>query len=164
MQYNDRQNETNEQYSESTNMKWHKFLIYFSLWLSAALSVFNAVQMFTGMQYGSAGDAQMIYMYFSGLKSIDIIMGIVSVGIAVYTIMVRFALARYQAKGPRMLTTLYVLNMAHSVIYSLLISFVCGIEIAELFGSSEISSIVSTFFMIYINKTYYGKRDYLFVN
>lgn len=158
------QAQANEQLGTSESMKWHKFLIFFSLWLGALLSIFNGAQLFTGMHYGSAGDARMVYLYFDGLKAIDIAMGAVAVGIAVYAIMTRFALAKYQAKGPRMLTTLYVLNLAHSLIYPLLVSVVCGMEMSEVFDSSTAGSLAGSVAMIFANKNYYAKRAHLFIN
>lgn len=145
-------------------MKWHKFLIYFSLWASAVMNVINGFMMFTGAHYGGENEAKMVYNYFDGLKSVDVIMGVLFVGMAVFAIVTRFSLAKYPAKGPKLLLAVYGLNAVLTLVYPLLASAVTGMELSELMDSSTISSIVSSVVMIFVNKTYYNNRAHLFVN
>ena len=158
------QSEATEQIQPKQTMKWHKFLIFFSLWVSAAVNAFNAVQLFTGMHYGSAQDARMIYLYFDGLKALDMGIAVVYIGIAVYTIIARFALAQYRADGPKKLTNVYALNMLASIAYPLLIVLVTGLEYSEVMDSSTVRSLIISAGMISYNKKYYKEREYLFVN
>ena len=158
------QSSTPVQPTADTPMKWHKFLIYFSLWASAVMNVLNSFVMFTGAHYGGENEARMVYNFFDGLKSVDIIMGVLFIGIAIFAIVTRFSLAKYQSKGPKQLLAVYGLNAVLTVAYPLLASAVTGMELSELMDSSTISSIVSSVVMILINKTYYDKRAHLFVN
>ena len=145
-------------------MKWHKFLIYFSLWASMVMNVLNAFMMFNGSQYGGESEARMVYNYFDGLKGLDIFMGVAFIVMAVFAIVTRFSLAKYQAKGPKLLMAAYALNAALPLIYLLLASGIIGMELGQVMDSSTISSIVTSVVMIFANRTYYNNRAHLFVN
>ena len=142
-------------------MKWHNFLIYFSLWAGAVLSVISSITYFTGAHY--QGSASLVYSFYSGLRLIDLLMGLACVGLAVFGILTRFALAGYKAKGPRMLTICYAANAGASIVYLLLVSAVTGMALSEVMDSSTIGSLVGSIAMIFINNSYYGKRADLFV-
>ena len=142
-------------------MKWHNFLIYFSLWAGAVLSVVSSITYFTGAHY--QGSASLVYSFYSGLRLIDLLMGLACVGLAVFGILTRFALAGYKAKGPRMLMICYAANAAASVLYLLLVSAVTGMALSEVLDSSTIGSLVGSIAMIFINNNYYSKRAELFV-
>lgn len=146
------------------SMKWHKFLTYFSLWAGAVLNVIAAFTRFTGSMYGSSGEADMVYSYFKGLKTIDVLFGVVMIAIAIFSIVTRFALAGYKAAGPKMLMGLYIIDAAVSIVYLVVASMVTGIALGELIDSSTISSLVTGIAMVFVNKAYYGKRAELFIN
>ena len=145
-------------------MKWHNFLIYFSLWVSAVMNVRNGFMMFTGAHYGGENEARMVYNFFDGLKSVDVIMGLLFIGMAVFAIVTRFSLAKFKEKGPKLLLAVYALNAVLSLGYPLLASAVTGMALSELMDSSAVGNIVGAVVMIFINKTYYDKRAHLFVN
>lgn len=146
------------------SMKWHKFLIYFSLWAGAVLNVIAAFSRFTGSMYGSSSEANMVYSYFSGLKAIDVLFGVVMIAIALFSIATRFALAGYKAAGPKMLMGLYIIDAAVSIVYLVVASMVTGIAFGELIDPSTISSLVTSAAMVFVNKAYYDKRAELFIN
>lgn len=145
-------------------MKWHKFLIYFALWASMVVNALNAFLMLTGAQYGSEYDARMVYNYFDGLKGLDTFMGVLFVAMAVFAIVTRFSLAKYQAKGPKLLMAVYGLNTTLSLLYPLLASGVTDLPLGQLMDSSVISGLVTSIVMIFANRTYYNNRAHLFVN
>ena len=83
-------------------MKWYKFIIYVQLFLGALSNVINGFMCLTGAHYGS-GMADYIYDYYGfGLRIIDILMGVVSIGLAVIAVLVRQQLARYKKNSPMM--------------------------------------------------------------
>lgn len=147
-----------EQYANPYSMKWHKFLIYFSLWASAVINLLNAFQYFTGSIYGANGEASMVYSYYDGIKAVDMLMAVCLIAVAVYSIVTRFALAGYKAKGPKLLFGLYIVNAVVAIAYIFIASSVTGIAIIDLIDSNTISSLISSIAMAFINKTYYDKR------
>ena len=151
---------TETQQTPEFPMKWHKFLIYFSLWAGAVISLINAATYFLGLHYGES--VQMVYAVYPGLSILDKLMGIVCLGILVFTVMTRFALAGYQAKGPKMLMVVYALNAVMSIVYVLLASMVSGLPLGDLMGSDVIGSLIGSAAMIFINRDYYNKRAALF--
>ena len=141
-------------------MKWHNFMIYFGLWAGAEIVVVNAINVFTGAIYGGASAAQMVYIQFSGLKSIDVFYAASLLAFAAYEIYTRFALARYRKTGPKCFCLIYLIGTAISVIYSLLVTVFTGLwTIGAILPSCAVS--IAFFF---INKTYYKKRMFLFIN
>lgn len=143
-------------------MKWHKFLIYLSLWAAAVVNLFTAISYFNGSIYGN--EAYIVYQVFPGLKGLDSVMGIIMIAFAIFSIVTRFALAGYKANGPKFLIAMYIANVAISVIYLIAASSISRIGIGELLNSSTISQLVVGIAMAFINKTYYGNRAALFVN
>ena len=154
-------NNGNNSQSEPT-MKWHKFLIYFSLWAGAVLCVFNGFQLLTGSHYG--GQADVVYSYFRGLKLTDMVFGLLYIALAVYMIYVRFQLAGFKQGAPGKLTVVYVVQLVAFLGYALFASSQIGISIGEAMDSSSISSLVVSVVMIFVNRVYYGKRAHMFVN
>ena len=143
-------------------MKWHKFLIYFSLWAGAVINVSTAVGLLTGSIYGSSGaDAEMIYRFYDGLKTVDVLMGLASIALAVMLIVTRFSLAGYKKNGPKLLTIAYALNIAIALIYPLIASSVTNLGFGDLLNPSSLASSAA---MLFVNKNYYAKRAHLFVN
>lgn len=142
-------------------MNWYKFLIYFSLFVTALVYVYTAFQGFTGAQYG--GSAALVYAYFKALKVVDMAMAISCVGLAVFSILVRQKLANYQSDGPKMLTILYVLGTIVPIIYVVLATAVIGDGSGEII-SSMLPSVLGNIVMIFVNKKYFDNRKHLFNN
>ena len=151
-------------YDPGYSMKWHKFLIYFSLWLSAVVNSVNAIRAFNGSIYGSSSRAELVYLAYPGMKAITLIYGVALLGLAVLAIATRFALAGYKANGPRLLIILYILNLVVGLGFLILASMVSHIPFSNLADASTWASIIISIIMIAANKTYYDKRDSLFVN
>ena len=143
-------------------MKWHKFLIYFSLWAGALLSLVNAANYFTGAIY--EGNAAYVYSYFGGLSMLDKAVAFAEIGLCAFTIITRFALAGFKQGAPGKLITLYILNLAVSLLYVLLSSMLTGIPFGEMLDSSTISSFAVSIALLFYNKSYYEARTELFVN
>lgn len=147
-------------YDATLPMNWYKFLIYFALFLGALSNANTGIQMVTGGHYD--GYASYVYSYFPVLKTIDIVMGIACIAIAVFAIVVRQKLANYKMDGPKMLLYLYLANMAISLVYVLLLMMIVGSEFVDF--TLILPSVVVSVIMIFVNKTYFDKRSHLFVN
>ena len=75
-------------------MKWYKFVIYFQLFAAAVFNVGAGIIFFTGSHYGlDSFELKLFYGVLSNLKTLDICMGIVSIFLAVFAIIVRQKLA-----------------------------------------------------------------------
>ena len=126
-------------------MKWHKFLIYFQLFLAAILNALNGVGYFAA--------------FFSDQSAIYIFRGVLCVVVAVLAIYVRFCLAGFRKNAPR--------------VYSIFLGITCALQILSLmdaFGtgiyavSSAVGALFAGVLMLVLNCLYYSKRADLFVN
>lgn len=143
-------------------MKWHKFLIYFGLWLGGISYALNGLGLVTGGAYGSTGvSAQQVYTVFPNLKPVDIILGLAAIVIGVMLIVVRFDLAKFKQNAPKKLLILYGVSAVFALVYPLLGSAVTTLSFMELWNPG---TLVGGILGIVINKVYYGKRAHLFVN
>ena len=149
--------------AEEHPMKWFKFLIYFSLFASAVLNVINAMSFLTGSMYGA--NAVLVYETFDGLKVLDTIVGIASLGFAALAIYTRFRLSGYHRNGPTMVSVTYIATAIMNLTYMIGAYIVLPAEVAqELNMSSTISSVCTAIFMVCVNRIYFKKRSYLFIN
>ena len=162
--YNSNENNYNTQ--PDMPMKWHKFLIYFGLWLGAIGGIGNGIMMLTGAHYTQQGGSpEMVYSRFPGLKTVDVLFAIIYIGVAIWAIYTRFQLAGYKAGAPGKLLALYIMSFAMGIIYAIVGASVIHVSVSTvLSGSSIIGSIVGTIVAVVINNIYYGKRAHLFVN
>ena len=144
-------------------MGWYKFLIYFSLFAGALKSLSGGFSMLTGAHYGDV-DPELVYSVFAGMQFVDILFGVVLIGIAGFCIYVRQCLSRYRRNGPKMLNYLYITDLSVSLLYLFGASLVSGISIAELIDASTVSSLISSCVMLAINTSYFKKRASLFIN
>ena len=140
-------------------MKWHKFLIYFSLWLSMIMWAVNGVSVGFGLNLGE--NAEFILRRYEGLGVLNMAYLIASIGLLVYTFMTRQKLAGYKADGPKWLCRLYLINLAVEMAYVLLLCAITGVNVIEML-SGEIASLITPFVMYKVNQDYYAKRAHLF--
>ncbi len=165
MQHLDNQNGQNIELfakPEQYPMKWHKFLIYFSLWVSALVTLSAAGQFFSGSHYNGLADA--VYAkYGSSLKTLDLLMGMASIFLAVWAIYTRFQLAGYKSGAPAKLMLLYAISLIVSVLYMIFACSISGLSFSALLEDS-VGTLIGNGLMMFINKVYYDKRSVLFVN
>ena len=125
-------------------MKWYKFLIYFALFLGAVVNLISGVNFLTGNIYvvQSAGEAsaELVYTYFSGLQTVDMVYGIGMIAIAAYGIYTRFMLAKFKAVAPKCVVILYIVGAVWGLIYNLAAGAITGVGG---FDSSMIVSLVT---------------------
>ena len=146
-------------------MGWFKFLIYFSLIAGAVLNFLSALGFITGSIYASQSNytvtADIVYAFYgNGLRIVDIARGASLIALGVFAIITRSKLAKYKKDGPRSLIGLYIYSVASVVIYL----FACYLIIGELAIEDIAVNLIVNIVMIVVNKIYFGKRKFLFVN
>ena len=138
--------------SQNTHpMEWHKFLIYFQLYLAAILNALNAVQNFAGLFSDPDG--------FGAWSAIYIFYGVAYAVMAVLAIYTRFRLSGFRQNGPKAYMIFLCVNCA---LNALNLVNVIGTEIYAV--SSAASALITTVVMIILTNIYYKKRADLFVN
>ncbi len=146
-------------------MKWFKFLIYFSLFAGAVLNLVTGIMAMTGGQYEAVGgNAELVYRIMPDLQVVDMIYGVALLALAAFAVYVRMRLAGFYENGPKMLTVLYALSLAFSLIYLIAASSILAEKGGEIDFSSQAPNIAMSVAMIVCNITYFNKRSHLFVN
>lgn len=146
-------------------MKWFKFLIYFSLFISALSFLVDGIEYITGHIYEILPEHQVsgefIYtLYGNGLRILDVCYGIICVLLSVYIIVVRFALAGFKKHSPNMLLASYGIEMIMSILYASIAGIISGQE----YVTEIISCLIGSGLVIWLNYIYFNKRSYLFTN
>ena len=143
------------------SMKWFKFLIYFGLFAGAVLNLINGIGLVTGSIYEDAKD--LVYAMIEDLEAFDTAMGMFAIFLALMGVVVRFQLSGYKAKAPVALTALYVGALLFNLVYVIgLNNILPEIILSEIDFSSTYGSIASSAVMIFVNHTYFKKREHLF--
>ena len=150
-------------------MKWHKFLIYFSLWAGMLVSVYKVFMVMTGERYGGENYKNMFYRVFPSLQTIDMIFIVLVAATAVLQFLTWMNLSKFRKNGPVLLTASYAGAIVSSLFYLMGTSSVlsgAGYDVSSIMGSDGMSqytsSIVASLAMIVINTIYYKKRAHLF--
>lgn len=148
--------------AQAPTMKWHKFLIYFSLWANAVLALGQAAQMLTGSQYGSQDVIDALYARFQNLKGADMAFGILNIALAAYLIYTRFQLASFKKGAPGKLTLAYGMALVLTVAYPAVLSGITKLSFQEVSSDSVIGLIAADVVMMIVNHIYYQKRAFMF--
>ena len=138
-------------------MNWYKFIIYFQLFACALLNTITGIMYLTGAHY--QGKADLVYAFFAGLRAVDIIMGIIVLGMAALAIYVRQCLAHYKAGAPMKYVILLTINAVVSLLYVIIASIIIGKSALTV---SVISNIVGTIVVAALSYTYFQKRKFMF--
>lgn len=158
-------------------MKWFKFVIYVQLFANALVSAVNVYSYLsggfvvgltglTGRATGSEGliptdlAADIIYSEFPSLWPLVVFLSVLSIGMAIWSIVVRQWLAHYQWRGVQGLYILYVLAIATNLIMILglgvvLHSFAVGL-------ASTAPMMIGQVVLLVLNTIYFNKRRHLF--
>ena len=158
--YQQYQNYQSNIYQGNMPMGWYKFLIYFSLFASAVLNIISGISSITGLHYGEFN--QLIYAYYDGLKTVDIIMGFFSIALGVVSIIVRQNLAHYKKGAPLSLIGLYIASLVISVIYVIAVSLVTNLSITAFLSTAIIINFIVSIIMTCVNYVYFKNRRHLF--
>ena len=152
------------------SMKWHNYLCYFGLWAGALFNIVSAFIFFTGAQYTIDGRnySEFVYAVFPKMKIADMLYGILVLALAVFNVLTALKLMKFKVGAPRMLTAVYIFSLASAIFYILIAIDATSdahnsISLGDLVGSS-ISNTITSVIMIFVNKAYYAKREYMFVD
>ena len=140
-------------------MKWHKFLCYFCLWLSAVLNIV------AGIQYLN-GDARLVDVYVPELETPNGVYGIFAILIGVLCVVTAILLLKFKKNGPRILHFTLLNSAVGTVVimvWEALILSGYGADATVLYVTAGIT-LVASLIVIALNNTYYRKRAHLFVN
>lgn len=80
-------------------MNWYNFLVYFGLFVSAVMYVFNGLDFLTGSYLGEVGEA--LYETIPEFQSLDVVAGIFYIAMGVCAIVVRQKLVKYEKDAPK---------------------------------------------------------------
>jgi len=139
-------------------LKWHKFLIYFSLWISALSAVSQGINFYSGGLYEDSAAA---YAYYQGLEKLDTVMGLMYIALGIFIIISRFKLARWRENAVAWLTWSYILPPVCYIVWLFSFSNITGVlEAPDL--ASWLGNVVGNLVVIIINLIYYRKRKELF--
>lgn len=139
-------------------MKWHKFLVYFMLWANVVLYALVGIMMMTGAHY--QGEADLVYNYFEGLQTVDIIMGIAYFAAAAFMGYTAFNMLKLKKNAPNLLYATYAIGIVFEIVYPIIAASITGVDGISIGWGGIAGSALG----IVLNKIYYGKRSYLFVN
>ena len=148
-----------QQALQEPGMKWFKFLIYFLLWLSALVNLGGAGTALVGL--GLQEELRVVYAYLPGLKTLNLVYGVLMIGFAAFTVYTRYRLARFCRNGPFCLCLSYGLNELLSIAYSAAAALIAQVSLTELY---RFSSLLASAAMLAVNIVYFRKRQDLFVN
>ncbi len=145
-------------------MKWFKFLIGFALFFGAFINVMMGFNYILGTIYDAQSNgqvtAEIVYGTFGApLKALDVIYGIMLLGIGALSIVARFKLAKFRHDGPGFLYLTSIVGMVMQVIY--FIGIACIASGVTNFSSLIIGLTVSGI-MLYANVWYFTKRAHMF--
>ena len=141
-------------------MNWYKFLIYFFLWVSAAVNIMS------GVQYILGGQTEEMLEAFPILSTIDLFYGVLTLGMGALALLTRFALANYRKNAPALTVGLFTYGLVISLGYNALVLSLTSsaYDPVDLIitGMSVGASIMLNLALIVCNHLYFKKRRRLF--
>lgn len=144
-------------------MKWYKFLIYFSLFFGAFLYLVYGYQFLTGSVYAISSNgevtAELVYEFYGPLLHfLDVFYGISTIALAVFSIVVRNKLAKFNADALTWFYAYQVGNIIVGAVYIIGAALVTGQTLSE----TSIGNLIGSLILLFINVRYFTKREYLF--
>lgn len=143
-------------------MAWYNFLIYFFLYVSAFAYFRISLSLLMGNYYTNKETTEYLYNMYGNLRTLDIIMTILSIATGAWGIFTRFRLAHYCKNGPLCLNIYYGCTVAWSLIFIYGLSSITGLSPTELAGNNLVSSLIIGIILIVTNTLYFQKRKHLF--
>ncbi len=146
-------------------MNWYKFLVFFALIAGAVLNIVYGIYSMMGMQYGTPEVSELVYMYYPGMKTTDIVYGTLLFASAGCAVLAEVNLLRFKKNAPLFVYLVYVFNLASTLIYvGLGYIMTKGLEDMSGVFSSSLREIAIAVFMLIANMVYFKKRKELFMN
>lgn len=146
-------------------MRWFNFLIYFSLFAGALLSLFDGIVYIAGL--GSKLPeifAEAYYFLPNNFRALEIIFGLVILAAAAGSVYVRFQLAGFKKNAPKCFYVFEIALSVFSTVYSIAgMALTTDDGISAIIGAI-IGGVVGDAVFLLCNITYFNKRKHLFVN
>ena len=146
-------------------LKWHKFLIYFALWITAlGYLISGASMIFVGLtEY-----VDNPFFQHPAVKTLNVVYGVIFIAYAVYNVYVRYQLARFRKDAPKKLLLTYILYPVLDLAYTPIALLVIGAPASLIFSAKFVGSIIGAVIAMAIlcipTNIYYNKRAELFIN
>lgn len=163
--------------ANALGMKWYKLQAYLIMPVSALINSFIGISLFPGVLskvvnlYADTGiipdNIISIASFLDSHKEAHMILAFVEVALAIYYAYVSFAMIEYKKTAPVHIYISQVLSQAAGLVYFVVMMFVLKNFETDMLLSlvrNVISSAVSVAFWLFVNKKYYDKRKYKFVN
>ena len=145
-------------------LKWHKFLIYVALWLTALSCIIGGARI---ILLGLTEHADNPFLQHPAIKTLNVVYGVIFIAYAVYNIYVRYQLARFRKDAPKKLLLTYVLYPVLEEAYGPIALLVIGAPASVIFNARTVGRIIGAVIgtaILYIpTKIYYNKRAALFI-
>ena len=119
----------------------------------------TGMQLLTGLLYGQYRAAA--YAGYPALQVVDVIMGILSLGLMVMALVVRRKLAKFRRGAPRLYLIWIAAGIVVGVFYLVAASLVLGQLVMT---GSIVGNLLGNVLLILLNLVYFQKREHLFVN
>ena len=146
-------------------MGWHRFVVNFSLIAGGILNILSGLLSLTGAEYGENREA--LYLLLHGLQAVDVLYGIAWIGMGVFMFFVRGWMKKFTAKGPKMLMWVYigaiVLNLSYAFIAVGILNG-ANLDGGSVWSSEFFANLIASVVQLFINRSYYKKREALFIN
>ena len=145
-------------------MKWHKFLAYFMLWLSAILNFASYAMLKSGAQYGNVKDD--VYDMFPSMKTADGTYAVLCLVMAIIAIVSAVCLIKFKKLGPIGVIVLYAVNVISAMYYLSAVTKATE-KVSSLVDLSPLKSqytttIITGIIMVALNVVYFSKRKDLY--
>lgn len=146
-------------------LRWHMFLIYFSLFFGMLYAIYQGFGLLSGTIYTAQGlSPSSFYAFFPNAKVVDVLFGILFIALAVYMFVVRQRLSRRKASGPTGLLALLVIQIMLGILYRLFIYATVKAPFSLFIDMELVINLLVGVPFIIINRIYYRKRSHLFVD
>lgn len=142
----------------SYRLKWHKLLIYFGLWLSAAQMLYLAVMLLLGAHYGDAQVQTTVYSTFPNLRYLDVAFGVAYLGTAAYFVRSRNKIALLQKRGVRGAIIATILASVLDVFYQIGFEGIIGDVAGQLGLDISFEALLQSSITVLILVVYYHRR------
>ena len=151
--------QTPQQPQKELGMKWFHFVIYFQLFVSALVGLWNGFQLLTGRIYGENTDRYIVIFWLEGCGYVLLVSA--TFAIAIFALVTRFMLADFKKCGPAMYIGMQVAGLIISIAYiASVTSIVDGLT--EYIASSTYGTMAVSIVMLICNIVYFKKRKHLF--
>ena len=146
-------------------MKYHKFLIYFGLFLIAVLNSISAALYFSGVMYSWSGDptidATVIYsIYGTALKVLDIVYACLLGAATIIAFVARYRLVKGFRDGLHTLCGLLIIEAVLPFVYSIWGHFI--LEEASIINLKDVFFAIAYIAVAILTFKYYKKREEIF--